>query len=88
MYKRHEIKCINPYFTDVWNVHKNFEVRENDRNYKAGNFVLIKEFDKNTACYTGRSVLVIITYILKNFPQGLKDNYIVFSFYPLKYNTK
>lgn len=84
----HEIKCIFPYFSDVWLVRKNFEIRNNDRNYQAGDFVLIKEFDKNTACYTGRSVLVIITYILKDFPQGLKDNYIVFSFHPLKYNTQ
>jgi hypothetical protein len=88
MYKRHEIKSINPYFTDVWLARKNFEVRENDRNYKAGDFVLLRELLVDSECYSGRSILVIITYILKNFPQGLNDNYIVFSFHSLKYNTK
>ena len=34
--KKHLLKTINPYFQDVWDNKKTFEIRLNDRDFKVG----------------------------------------------------
>lgn len=78
----HYIKCTNPYFTEVKDGIKNFEVRVNDRNYSKGDIVYLMEYDFNNNRFYGRSIKVEITYVLhlssKVFDSGSK--HCVFSF--------
>lgn len=73
----HKVKILPEYFNAVLYHKKRFEIRFNDRNYKVGDTVLLREYDPITDCFTGRELSCEITYIT-NFMQ--KDNYIVFSF--------
>jgi hypothetical protein len=62
-----EVKCVNPYFNDVWSGIKPFEIRFNDRGYVEGDLLLQREYGDNLQdggfCmgYTGREVLQLIT---------------------------
>lgn len=41
----HNLKCTNPYFQDVWDGKKTFEVRNNDRNFAVNDIICLKEYD-------------------------------------------
>jgi len=84
----HNLKTINPYFTDVWNWEKTFEIRKNDRNFKKGDLLKLREYepcwDKENDClvsgggYTGRVIYAEIDYILpENTFEGLAQGYCV-----------
>lgn len=52
---------------------KNFEIRKNDRNFKVGDIICLKEFDCG---YTKRFIHVEITCIVNN-TEYCKDGYVV-----------
>lgn len=74
--KIHELKITPSYFEDVVYERKKFEVRKNDRGYKLGDYLCLREYDTEYQVYTGREVVVKIIYMLENFV-GLKENYVV-----------
>ena len=43
---KHCLKTIQPYFADVENGTKTFEVRKNDRNFKIGDILFLQEYDE------------------------------------------
>lgn len=69
----HVIKCIDPYFDDVYSNKKLFEARKWDRDYQVGDILHLKQYDKFYKEYTGREVYRVITYILTGecAPEGL-----------------
>ncbi|MCF6418630.1 MAG: DUF3850 domain-containing protein [Furfurilactobacillus sp.] len=73
----HSLKILPQYFSAVLSGDKTFEIRNNDRNFQVGDFVLLKEFDINENHYTGKSVKVQIKY-LTDYKQNY--GYVVFSF--------
>lgn len=75
MRTKHTLKTINPYFEDVANDIKKFEIRKNDRNYKIGDCLELREFIAPDT-YTGRAIRADITYIVDN-PEYCKDGYVV-----------
>ncbi|WP_335673680.1 DUF3850 domain-containing protein [Enterococcus wangshanyuanii] len=54
---------------------KKFEIRYNDRDFKVGDIVILKEIDSVNRKLTGRQIKTEITYIT-NYEQ--KNNYVVF----------
>lgn len=60
----HELKIWPEYFAPVQTGNKNFEVRENDRDFKVGDTVHLLEWDQVTEKYTGYYAIRVITYIL------------------------
>lgn len=73
----HELKILPEYFAAVKDGSKTFEIRKNDRDYMVGDYILLKEYDKNTG-YTGNEILVEITYMITSEQfDGLKDGYCV-----------
>jgi len=70
-----DLKCVNPYFQDVLEGRKTFEVRWNDRNYQRGDILILREYDREKG-YSGRDVYVTVEYVLKEF-EGLKEGYVV-----------
>ncbi len=72
--KTHDFKIAPQYFIDVCNLRKRFEIRRNDRNFQIGDLLKLKEFTNSG--YTGRAIIVRVTYILKDY-NGLEPNYII-----------
>lgn len=73
----HVIKILPAYFNAVKCGAKRFELRKNDRNYKSGDVVIMREWDG--ASYTGNEIEVEITYVLKDCPEyGLEKGYCIF----------
>lgn len=72
--KVHHIKLGATFFDEVAAGEKTFELRKNDRDYKKGDILEMMEFKdgKNT----GRTVRVLVTYILTEFT-GLEDGYCI-----------
>lgn len=72
--KVHQIRIAKPYFDDVANGIKTFELQKNDRGYKKGDILEMMEFadGKNT----GRMVKVLVTYILEDYT-GIEDGYCI-----------
>lgn len=65
----HELKLAPRYFDAVADGSKPFEVRFNDRNYKVGDVLLLKEYVEEQGHYTGRKLSRLVTFVLndKNF---------------------
>ena len=76
MSETHNLKIDPDYFEAVSAGVKTFEIRKNDRNYKVGDYVDLREFDRQQQCYTGASVLKQIGYIT-DYKQ--REGYVVFS---------
>jgi len=62
--RTHVLKCIPPYFEAVANGVKTFEVRFNDRGFRNGDLLDLREWLPNAEQFTGRSVLMRVKYIL------------------------
>lgn len=77
----HALKTWPDYFNDVWVGYKGFELRQNDRNFKLGDLVLLQEYDPEKKEYTRREVKGLISYLLVDVQAfGLKEGYAIFQF--------
>lgn len=72
----HELKIVPNYFEKVVSKEKSFEVRYNDRDFKVGDILKLMEYVDGS--YTGQSIYVKVTYILREF-EGLQPNFVVLS---------
>lgn len=61
--KVHELKILPEYYNAQIEGKKNFEIRKNDRNYQIGDEIYLREYDPINKKYTGRRILVKVTYI-------------------------
>lgn len=72
----HELKTLPEYFLDICSRSKNFELRKNDRNYKVGDYLVLKEFDGEK--FTGKKVKRLVSYILSDVEQfGLMNGFCI-----------
>lgn len=58
---------------------KTFSLRENDKNYKVGDIIILKEYI-DAIGYTGRKIIKQISYILDGGNSGLNENYCILGF--------
>jgi hypothetical protein len=73
----HHLKCWPGPFTDIRTGIKTFEYRLNDRDYKVGDVLILKEW---TPCaYTGESEKVIVSHAIEGPLFGIPEGYIVMS---------
>ena len=73
----HRIKVLTPYYQDLVDRKKSFELRINDRDYRVGDTVILEEYTGEF--FTGRGIRRKIKYVLKDCPQfGLKNGYCIF----------
>lgn len=70
----HELKILPEYFKAQKAGKKNFEIRKNDRDYKVGDKLVLKEYDPKAKEFTGQSFITEITFIT-DYQQ--KDGYVV-----------
>lgn len=83
--KIHELKCEPEYFRSVLDGLKNFEIRKDDRDFRQGDELLLKEFipkdywdpcDPKQDEYSGRILHRRIVYLIRNF-EGLTPGYVI-----------
>ncbi|WP_457785545.1 DUF3850 domain-containing protein, partial [Streptococcus uberis] len=60
--RQHMLKCYPQYFEAVKSGIKNFECRYNDRDFKVGDELLLREYDPKQG-YTDRCIVRKITYV-------------------------
>lgn len=60
---QHDLKVWPEYF-DALAHGKRFEVRKNDRDFKPGDELLLREYSPGPDEYTGRKMTVTVTYML------------------------
>ena len=75
----HELKIWPEFFQPIISGEKTFELRRDDRGYRAGDTLLLREW--KSCRYTGRTSRVLITYILGGL--GLQNDWIVMAIKPL-----
>lgn len=74
--KIHELKILPKWFGDVTSGVKNFEIRKNDRDYKVGDYLILKEWDNDK--YTGNFVTRYVEYIYEgDGAYGLSEGYCI-----------
>ncbi len=74
----HELKTWPAYFKYVKSGSKPFELRKDDRNYKVGDRLILKEYDALEEQYSGDFVIVTVSYILRNAsPFGLQEGFVI-----------
>lgn len=74
----HHLKAWPEYFEPVRVGHKTFEARKNDRGYRVGDILHLREFDE-FAGYTGRELHRVVIYILHGPAMGIAPNWCVMS---------
>lgn len=72
----HELKIFPEYYNAVVSGLKTFEVRYNDRDFKVGDSLILKEY--SGVSYTGRQTNVVVTYIVDD-PSYCKEGYVIMS---------
>ena len=65
--KIHSIKCWPDYFEPLVSGIKNFELRYDDRGYRAGDILFIEEFLPAKKLHTGRNLTKKVEYLRKIF---------------------
>ena len=70
----HQIKLASMYYDDVVNGRKTFELRKNDRRYRVGDILEMREFKDGKE--TGRYIKAKITYMLEDY-EGIKEGYCI-----------
>lgn len=84
--REHELKCWPQFFEAIEEGRKRYEVRHNDRDYRYGDTLHLREWDPKDEAYTGRTMRVVVTYlmqgqqseVLKDLPRSL----VVMSIWP------
>ena len=76
--KAHELKIHELHYIDVCTGVKTFEIRKNDRDFKRGDILILREVEATHSgtneSYTGRQKAVKVKY-MTNFQQ--KEGYVV-----------
>jgi hypothetical protein len=72
----HELKLDTRFWMDTMSGIKPFELRFNDRGYKIGDTLRLKEWLPNLGVFTGESLIVTVSYILHDF-DGLEPDYVI-----------
>lgn len=62
--RTHDLKCRPEFFDAIWTGAKTFEVRLDDRGIEVGHLLELREWDPETAAYTGRCDYRTVTYRL------------------------
>lgn len=87
MSQTHHLKIDSKMFTSLLNGKKNYEIRYNDRNYKVGDFLILKETlhtgekmkEGRPLVYTGQEYMAKVKHILKGPVYGLMNGWVILS---------
>lgn len=69
--KTHELKTWPDPFQAVWDGAKTYEIRTNDREFKVGDLLHLREYDPATGSYTGSFLMRAVSYMTLGGEWGL-----------------
>ena len=70
----HELKTWPDSFEAMWVGDKKYDFRKNDRNYKIGDVLLLKEYVPEKEEYTGREMIARVTYMTVGGKHNLPED--------------
>lgn len=74
----HELKTWPEFFSELQAGRKTFEVRLNDRDFRVGDVLALREFDHTKDAFTRKSALIrCVTYVMYGPGFGLTPDYCV-----------
>ena len=90
----HELKTDHDVFTKTWTGNKPWELRKNDRNFKKGDTVILRETVHSAVeiaagrllDYSGREITGTILFVLSE-GYNLPARYCIFTFMPTQYSV-
>jgi hypothetical protein len=77
----HELQILPTYFAEVKSREKRAEYRYNDRNFKVGDILVLREYENGG--YTGRHLHFKITHILEDV-YSMPEKWVILSIKPYK----
>ena len=80
--KTHELKTLPAFFQPSYDGRKQMEVRKNDRDFRAGDYLDLREWLPDDG-YTGRFLSRRVEYVLENF-EGLRPGWVAMSTSPAR----
>ncbi len=66
--REHELRCWPEFFAAILDGSKPFEVRRDDRGFRVGDVLRLREYEPYVTGYTGRELRVRVTYRLDREP--------------------
>jgi len=69
----HELKTWVPFFQDIADGRKTFEVRKNDRGFVIEDILWLREWRMVAEAYTGRELKVPVCYVLEGGSFGIAE---------------
>lgn len=81
MEKIHILKIWPEFYEKVISGEKTFELRKDDRGFRAGEYLYLREYQPYSQTYTGRSSYYQITYLMSGW--GLEKGWVVMSIKPI-----
>lgn len=79
----HDLKTWPLYYRAVRDGTKTFELRRNDREYRVGDLLILKEWEPEGEFYTGYVTVAVVTCIVDN-PTFLAPGYVAMGIRALK----
>lgn len=79
----HELKTWPASFQAILSERKRFDLRKNDRGYKVGDILYLREYDMETHSYTDQEFWVRVTYIMAH-GEWLTSSYVCMSIEPIE----
>ena len=73
----HELKTWPSYFEALLEGVKPFEIRRDDRDFRVGDILFLREWDPGTGAYTGRALHRQITYATERGCHWLRAGFVV-----------
>lgn len=73
----HELKTWKTYYSAIITGKKKFEVRKDDRGFRVGGKLHLREWDEKKEQYTGNGITIDITYKLDGGQFGIEQGYCV-----------
>lgn len=77
--KTHNLKTLPEFYFAIKRGSKTFEVRENDRDYKVGDILVLHYFNPELEEQIEETITVLVSYIFYGGKYGLAKNYCVMS---------
>lgn len=81
----HELKCEPAYYTQVRDGSKPFELRKDDRGYKRGDLLILREWDPEPGMYTNYVTVAIVTCVIRG--EWLQEGYVALGIRVLESTT-
>lgn len=81
--RSHDLRIWPEYFERVLAGRKGYELRENDRRFREGDALILREWDPDTEEYTGRIVTAVVEVVIgEDFP-GVEEGFVLLEIRPV-----